>query len=84
MSRYNELFGTVLEEAVRVYEEHREVKGDSWQVLDIKYLRGSLNRKVAAWNEIVDLGYADGDYRGRVEYNLLIDIINLAVMIAKR
>lgn len=74
---FNELFEGALMEAARVYAMHREAKGDSWQEMDIHELRKILSTAVIEWFT----AYVDED---KNEYNELLDIINVALMLAQR
>ena len=75
---FNELFEGALMEAARVYAMHREAKGDSWQEMDIDRIRSLLRGEVLEWRWVRNLGNKTR------EYNELLDIINVALMLAQR
>lgn len=60
-----------------VLNRHRKKKGKSWKTCDIDFLREKLEEEIQEWKDI-PFGQLEE------EYNELIDIINVATMLAER
>lgn len=71
-----ELFGDALSDVANLYSIHRKAKGDSWQEMDIRDLRSRLSTEFAEWVGCKDAGLC--------EYNELLDVVNMALMLAQR
>ena len=60
-----------------VLDKHSKKKGESWKTCDIDFLREKLEEEVQEWKDIPFRQLEE-------EYNELIDIINVATMLAER
>lgn len=66
---------TTIKACQRVFDRHSEEKGESWKTCDIQFLRNKLAEELDE--------FAESNFEEQ-QYNELLDVINIAVMLAER
>ncbi len=70
------MFWGVLDEAYRIYESHRDEKGDSWKNMPLDELRSLVAKEYCEWSSTAG--------NTIFEYHETIDLILSAMMLADR